>query len=236
MSSELLLIIAIIAFYLFDSAILLYSNEVLLTESSGKWKLLCPNNNIFILNKLFYMPNPLIPINPLFRLYWTNMEAESEFISNNLLNNFIRVLIPLKLLTAILFSFLIFGVPIILTKFGSRHEFIILLIAIYANILSIIIYIGLNRGKFNLSLKKYIFIIFESFVCAPYAINLVRKLSLNHMPSGSSFKSICNTLNIDTFESLKNSLLVYLDNKIILENDAENLVKLKKQRQSIIEL
>ena len=236
MSPEYLLILVIIVFYLLDSVILLYGNEILLTESNGKWNLLFPNKNFFILNKLLYVPNPLIPCNPLFRIYWSNVNVEIQTLNEESLNDYIRVLAPLKLMTVVLYSCLIFGLPIALTGFGTGMEFFILLLVIYINIFTIIVYLGFNRDKFDISLKKYIFIIFESFVCAPYAINLVRKLSLSHFPSGSVFISLKNILDPEAFKLLNNSLLAYIDDKIILESDEDYRGELQQIRQAIIKL
>ena len=235
-SSEYLLVICIIGFYLFDSIMLLYGNEVILTESGGKWNLLFPINNFFILNKALFIPNPLTPYSPLLLLYWTSPENELDAVDSGALDNFIRALRPLKYMIGILFALMIFAVPIILIRYGAEKKFIILLLTVYINILLIISYIGYYRSELNISVRKYILIIVESLICAPYALNILRKLSLNYYPGGYPFNALTSLFNSDIFQSLQASLLGHIDTKIVIEPDDDRRSKLQQIRQTICKL
>ena len=76
LSVEVQLIGLILALYLHDSILLLYSNEGVLTSSgSGRWKLGLGFSNTHIFGKELYLPNLLTVYRPMYRMRW-EFEAE----------------------------------------------------------------------------------------------------------------------------------------------------------------
>ena len=74
-SFETLLVLGILGFYLFDSAMLLYFNEFAIVKSSSAWAFACPASRWRIRGKTPYLPNPLTPGNPLFRAAWSPTDS-----------------------------------------------------------------------------------------------------------------------------------------------------------------
>ena len=74
LSFEALLIIGVLGFYIYDSAILMFSNELIFTKSYGKWSASFPTTRLRVMKKLLFFPNPLTPFNLIFVLSWTTKE------------------------------------------------------------------------------------------------------------------------------------------------------------------
>lgn len=64
-----------VGLYLYDSAVLLASNEVILSpRQSGRWVAMFGADSFQLRGKEPFMPNPLLPHHPIFRLSW-NIEG-----------------------------------------------------------------------------------------------------------------------------------------------------------------
>lgn len=219
LSFEVLLVLGTIGLYLFDSAMLLYTNELVFAETNGRWIFACPGSHWQLLGKNPYLPNPLTPDDLLFRVYWSASEPSEHRESQDVLQHFIRALTPLRYMVSVLLMLLLIGLPLVLFRFGTGLELLILLGAIYLIITVILVQTYRRREVLGLSGKAFAGLAFDSLACAPFALNIVRKITLQHSLVGDPISFAHKTFDADTFAKLVNSLCNRVDEEMELEDE-----------------
>lgn len=210
-----------LGFYLFDSATLLYVNELVFVEKNGKWGFACPESGWQISGKALYIPNPLTPNHPLFRAYWTTSSATNEHPEDiEALQKFLNALNPLRYMTLILFLLLPIGLPVVLLWFGTGLTLLILLGFIYCTIFTMLGHIFLQREKLRLSKRAFARLAFDSFACAPFALNLMRKITLRSSLVGNPISFARQLLDTGAFSQLIRALCHCVDEEIEFEDEA----------------
>lgn len=176
LSAEALLIMAIFALYMYDLTLLLYRNEVILSPKGGRdWKVSFGSSQFGIGGKELFIPNPLMMHQPCFKFSWS-LETSIKETAPRLPRTAFQPVA--SMLWSVAFGLFVL-VPIgLLTRMGDR-ALLVALVMVYGGILVAFILTWLNREKFRLSTRKFISLAFESFICPPFALNLVRHLSLN---------------------------------------------------------
>jgi len=222
MSFELQLIIGIAGFYLFDSAVLLYANELVFEKSSREWSYLHPESGVQILRKGLCIPNPLLPANPIFRVSWRasltcNLEEDLKG-----LYDFMSALNPLRYMILILFIFMFVVLPFVAFYFGTGSILLAVFIAIYAAIMIMLLFAYAGLSKLNLTKKQFAKLAFDSLACPPFAINLVRKITLNRSVSGDPILFAKKILCVSDFSRLIQEICVKLDDDIAFEDSCGN--------------
>jgi len=216
-----MLVLGIVGFYLFDSAMLLYVNELVFVEKNGKWGFGRPESGWQMLGKNLYVPNPLTPDYPLFRACWVVASASNEHQEDiESLRQFLNELNPLRYLTFSLFVLLLIGMPIVLLGFGTGIALLLLLGVIYCTISVMLAQIYRQREKLGLSGKTFAKLAFDSLACAPFALNLVRKVTLRHSLAGDPICFAHQALDADVFARLVQALCHRVDEEIEFEDEA----------------
>lgn len=168
-----------VGLYLYDSTMLLNANEGVLSSTlARRWNVHFGSERFLLRGKEPLLPNPFLPHRPLFRLRW-KQEEDIEMPSapwnpvdvrpySNLcpliwgmvIAQF--VLIPVGLFSRLGSAFVVFGLGLF-----------------YFNAIAALIYVLISRKSFGLSLRRVGAIAFESLTCPPFAINIVRHVSLS---------------------------------------------------------
>lgn len=221
---ELLLMAVVTGLYLYDSALLLYANEGILTLArNGKWSVAFGSRRYQILGKEVFVPNPFLPHRPLFRLAWS-FEGKASKGDERWLDRVsaITPLMPLVLcMTVALFVLLPLG-------FFARLGDSTLLAAIallYSSIITALVWIWVKRSVFRLSGKRFASLAFEVLVCSPFALNLVRKLSLD-TPVGEDFvQAAGRLLDPQKWDATRDVLASRLDDAIESEDEKSDRVR-----------
>ena len=211
----------IVGFYLFDSAMLLYVNELVFVEKSGKWAFGRPESGWRMLGKNLYVPNPLTPNYPLFRVCWMVSSAINEHQEDiEKLQHFLNEISPLRYMTFSLFVLLLIELPIVLLAFGTGLALLLSLGVIYCTISAMLILVYRQREKLGLSGKTFAKLAFDSFACAPFALNLVRKITLHRSLTGDPIFFAHQVLDTDSFAQLVQALCHRVDEEIEFEDEA----------------
>jgi hypothetical protein len=214
-----MLILGIVVFYLFDSAMLLYVNELVFVEKNGKWVFGLPESGWKMLGKNLYVPNPLTPDYPLFRACWVVSSPPNEHQEDiETLRQFLNELNPLRYMTFSLFVLLLIGLPIVLLGFGTGLALLLLLGVIYCAISVMLAQIYRQREKLGLSGKTFAKLAFDSLACAPFALNLVRKITLRRSLVGDPICFAHQVLDADAFAQLVQALCHRVDEEIEFED------------------
>lgn len=177
--------------YLYDSVQLLASNEVLLIPRRyGTWGAMFGAESFLVRGKEPCLPNPFLPHRPLYRFSWRTeglvgpcqpwIPPGNEHV---LLAPFIWtmalalfVVLPLGLFTHLGHLAVAAGV-----------------ILFYANALAVLALVWFKRNTLGISGKRFASLALESLSCPPFALNLVRHISLAGFPD-EDFLSVADRL------------------------------------------
>jgi hypothetical protein len=199
-SFEVLLPIGAVGLYLFDSMLLLYSNEVLFLRRGSRWSF-AMSSALMLGGRRLCFVNPLAPFLPQFRVRWSEGDTRQEQERVEELNAFLAALRPLQyLVTALLL--LLLALPVDLYVFGTGPELLALMAAFYVIILAALVYVYVRRRALGLSAGSFLALAFDSLACAPFAINLVRKLSMRRSLAGNPIDFARQTFDANTFPAL----------------------------------
>jgi hypothetical protein len=161
--------------YVGDSTLLLHRNEGVLLAAGGKrWSVDLGSRDFRLAGKHVFIPNPLLPHRPLFRLTWQLEGAAAGTADDwDAHREAVRPLAPFIWAIAIaLFVLLPLG---FFTRLGDP-PLVAALVLLYAGIIAALTWVWRNRLKFALDGKQFAGLAFESLVCSPLALNLTRKL------------------------------------------------------------
>ena len=177
-SFEILLVLGTLGFYLYDSGMLLYVNEMVFFRERRQWNFACPGNSWLLLGRSPYIPNPLTPEIAMFRVYWSDTGRSSQN-SDESIEQFVAALVPLQYLVDVLLAQFFIALPFVLFLYGSGPQLLWVFGAIYLNIAVILVVVYKKKDILKVSKRKFVALSFESIACAPFALNIVRKLTLH---------------------------------------------------------
>ncbi len=184
-STELLLMLGIIVFYLFDSSVRLFCNEGFLIQSpqhKPHWQVFCGFSFLQWGGKLIFIPNPLRFYCPQFRLAW-DFEGVLNVLATEDASNFPADFPPKLPFTGL--RICLFGVfialfvllPLGFFSYFSHLALIAGLAMLYASIFAALICVWRHKKSFAVSNQRFLFLAFESLICPPFALNLIRHIS-----------------------------------------------------------
>jgi hypothetical protein len=232
-SVEVLLMAAVIGLYLYDSALLLYSNEGVLTATrASRWRAALGFANMQILGKRIFIPNPLLPHCATFRLAWGVEGHESSHEETwPDLNCMFDPIAPLIWFMAIaLFVLLPLG---LFTRLGERM-LLSALGVLYINIVTALFWLWRNRASCQLTGRQWLGLAFEALACSPLALNLVRKISARMTLREDFLHAAPRLLSAVDWNATRLEIVARLNEEIENEEDAsERRTILELQRQAL---
>lgn len=225
--------VVVICLYLYDSAQLLYCNEaVLIPTGKSDWIVGFGSENLSVIGKELYIPNPFQIHRPLFRLSWKFESSDEVFEPWEPPRGIFFPLVPLVWNMAIaLFIFFPLG---FFTRLG---DLILLpaLVLLFSSILVALTWIWFHRTDFHLSEKRFAGLAFESLICPPFALNLLRHVAMT-MPVREDLVSAARRLqNTSDWVQTRSQLIVRLANEIECEDtDSERYSLLQERRRKLV--
>jgi hypothetical protein len=183
-SEPLLVPLGALAFYLFDSLLMLYGDEALLvaTGRSG-WQ--CTGGSSWLLaGRRVALPNPFLPWQPLWRLVHRpeprgvpGRDDDARRARATLAT--LRVALrPLGVLVTLLQWLMLPGLALVLLLLGTGNALLVMLALIYALVLASGAVVIVCRSQLQLARGAAWALAAEGLLCPPFAINLVRKVTL----------------------------------------------------------
>jgi hypothetical protein len=171
---EFWLPIGAIAFYLYDSAQLLWHNELLFVRAGRRWRVEGPST-ISLSGRRVYLPNPLLPQRPGFKIHWSL--AEERAAPAALPDEFLRALKPIGVV-ALLLAWMLVLLPLVSWTLGTSLALLLLFAAYYLFVLVALGFMLWRRRALQLSGGACASLVFDALACAPFAVNLARKIAL----------------------------------------------------------
>lgn len=176
--SVLIMLIAVII-YIYDSAVFMYSDELLLARNlNGRYQCDFANHHFVMVGKLLVIQNLLLPHRPAFRVSWAPRASHAIQAGNarrvRRVSNRLLMLAPfIWLMAAALFVVAPFGLLIV-------HKWIIVGLALAEYYVALGLFVTIlmfNNRYLQLKGSEILAITFESIVCPPCGLNFIRKIS-----------------------------------------------------------
>jgi len=183
-SFEILLPLGAIAFYLYDSALLLHGNELVLVCRGERWSIR-GGSDLRVAGKRLYLPNPLTPHSLLLRVAWSTSDRRSQHDSAAAIEAFRASLRLPRVLVIAQVVILMALLPGLSWTVGSGGPLLGVIALFYALVLVALLIIYRRREALGLTLKSYWLLALDVLACAPFAANIVRKLSLQRSIRGN---------------------------------------------------
>lgn len=173
---EILLVLGALAFYVYDSSALLYADEIMLERVGHGWRVHAGSSGL-IAGKRPFVPNPLAPYRPLMRVSLSKLLGVARPERGDA-SHFLNALGPFQRLSTCLLILFFPGLPLVLYLFGTGAGLLGWFAAVYLAVAGIVYAAFRRRRVLELSPRQLAGLAFECFSCAPFAINIVRRLSL----------------------------------------------------------
>lgn len=179
MPPELQLALLAAALYVYDSCLLLYANQgVLSLEGHRRWRVSVGSDDFLLMRRSLFVANPLAPQTPLVRLEWRFDFAPADDGGGTWQDLMVslRRAAPLTTLAGIaLFVCIPAGLSIPL---GSR--FVLASVALlYGSIALALILVYPACTAAGLGGRTFALQAFECLACPPFGVNLIRRISLS---------------------------------------------------------
>lgn len=171
---EFWLPIGAIAFYLYDSAQLLWHNELVYLHGAGRWRAAGPST-ISLWGRRLYLPNPLLPQRPGFKVHWSLNDTRPA--AAPVPGEFLRALRPVGFICLLLCGLLLL-LPVVSWTLGTGLTMLLLFAGYYLLVLCALAWVLARRAALRLSGTACAGLAFDALACAPFAVNLVRRIAL----------------------------------------------------------
>lgn len=232
---EVLLVAFAIALYVYDSSSLLFANEAILSRNRSEWSIWIGSEASRFLGKYLFVPNPLAPHRPIYRLLWSSearppttacTNPESESAKYKLLGLMVHtmgfalfVLLPIGLLS-----------PLV-SKVAAVSTAVLLF---YASAFLSLAWIWTHRRLFLLTDRAAAALAFECLACPPFAVNLVRRLSLATTIDDDLIDTAQRLLAPERWEQLAGELLAKLSDDIDAEEVGTERMAVLQRRRTLL--
>ena len=217
-SGELLLPAGAIAFYLYDSLLWLFGDELVLIRGVRGWRS-AAGSDWLLLRRHLYLPNPFAPQLLLWRACWSpdaRGGTATDFAQLAALQFALR---PLRALVLIELLLIVIALPVGVLADVTPLALLVLLGAIYLVAGAAVAWIWWRRAALGLSARVCRSLSLDALACPPFAINLVRKISLLGAVRGELLTQARVVFEPAAFERLRVTLLRRVGEQIAVAVD-----------------
>lgn len=219
LSFEILLAVGVVGFYLVDSTMLLYANELVYLHNRGRWSFVTAPSQWQVAGRYLHLPNLFTPQQATFRVNWSASAArESHEQAGATEQQLLATVDSLRYLVQLLALLLLIVVPVTLVIAGTGMAFLLALGLVYAVIIALLVKVYLRREVFQLSGWSFAKLAFDSLACAPLALNLVRKLTLRRTLTGDPISFAQTRFDAATFSRLAAMLSQWISDQLEYED------------------
>ncbi len=236
MSYEVELLAIAIAFYLYDSSVLLYSNEVIFTfHGTRGWSAASGWFGFVFAGRTLCMLNPLTPHFPSYRLSWAfDALPDAKDVSWSEHAQGQSDLAPWTLAGGIALFVLL---PLGMFTFLGRYLVIPALSLLYGSTLVALYKLSRSKGRSTFGARSFRGFAFECIACPPFSVNMVRRMTLAHSIAEPAPLAAARLLDGVRWTEFREECLSRLNAAIQLAGDAATEVaalQAQKQRLSAL--
>jgi hypothetical protein len=183
---ELWLPIGAAAFYLYDSALLLWQNELVYVRAGERWQV-SGGSEIRLGSRRLYLPNPLTPHRPHFLVRWSAADPRAGHGAGADLQDPCTALKPIGMVNVVQLV-LLAALPVALYSLGAGLAALGVFGLFYLATLLALVIVFVRRARFALSTRAFWALAFDVLACAPFAVNMTRKIALRHGLAGEPLR------------------------------------------------
>jgi hypothetical protein len=174
--TELWLPIGAAAFYLYDSACLLWQNELLFTRKASGWQV-DGGSNLRMFGRRVALPNPFTPHRPQYLVRWSLVDPRAQ-VDDEAPTRLLLQLRPLRALAIVMMLMLLVALPAISWILGAGLTLLLVFAVYYLLVIIALLLVHRRRQALQLTSRACWSLAFDVFLCAPFALNIVRRLSM----------------------------------------------------------
>ena len=221
LESELGLMLLVVGLYVYESSTLMFCNQVLMGYNwKVGWDVRFGNPNLSLMGKEICIAPLLRPISPLFLGTWQLEAVQPQ--QNVVKTNWNPVLQKYKTLKPFVLLMLFAAFVVLPLGLFSRLGELWILVAcvmLYLGVISMLIWLWFKRQTFKLTTKEFAAIAFEYLICAPFALNVIRRLSMREV-FNEDIESIARRMQTqEQWAITKIQMLKRLDDQIVYETE-----------------
>lgn len=173
----LLLLGGVVMLYLYDSALLLFHNELVLVGRRRGYDV-SAGSAFELGGRHVFMPSPFFPHQLLFRVNWPEHGAPAHKAPMLRVRRVQVALAAMAYWVLLLLTLFAVGLPYVLLVARDVHLLLVWIAAIYAVIAIMLMHVYRYRKALNLSHRAVAAVALDALLCAPFALNIVRKIGL----------------------------------------------------------
>lgn len=174
--TELWLPIGAVAFYLYDAVLMLWQNELVYTRTGQGWQVE-GGSTLRLGARRVFLPNPFLPQRPQFLVRWSSSDARTGLSSAP--TALLQALKPIGMLNVIQLALLV-ALPVALWTDGAGVAALLVFGLFYACTAVALVLMFRRRRVLQLSRRGCWMQALDAIACAPFAINLTRKLAMQY--------------------------------------------------------
>jgi hypothetical protein len=176
---EVLLAFAIVAVYLFDSALFLSIGEVVVTTGRGVLRGVSFGSGFELGGRRPYLPNPLAPFRPEFRVQWDLTDAPTAEIDavSSQMQQHLQAIRPIGWLATLSGLLIVIAAPLALLL-GEQLAFLLAVAGSALVTLAGCALVIQRRSKLGIGAIQLLAQVFIAVICLPCSANLARAVTL----------------------------------------------------------
>ncbi len=183
---EFWLPIGAIAFYAYDAALLLWQNELVYLRAGRHWRV-TGGTELRLASRRLFLPNLLLPHRPQFLVCWHSTGAHAGQDNGGTPDALFRALRPIGVLNT-LQAGLLAALPAALWSVGAGTAALVVFALFYLLTVAALCLMFLRRARLALATRACWSLAFDALACAPFAINLTRKIAMRHGLAGEPLR------------------------------------------------
>lgn len=228
---EAQLLILAVLFYVYDSSILLFSNEGVITPSWKNWTAQTNHRGLVLLRKKLFIPNLLLPHRPIFRLHWQpeSMSQASSVEWQKEKSMYGWFGLPAYGMALALFVI----TPITYCFFRSDPALLACLALIYLIPVGAGMLLYRHQKHLGVSTQNAWSLCLECLLCPPFTINIVRKLSLARRLQANFVDSAFQLVDAAQWERVRAELVACMDAEIEGADSQESMARLMASKDRL---
>ncbi|MET0281155.1 MAG: hypothetical protein ABW278_08525 [Steroidobacteraceae bacterium] len=194
--TELWLPIGALAFYLYDATLLLWQNELVYTRTAAGWKV-HGGSPLRLGGRRVFLPQLLLPYRPQFLVRWSAADARAG--AAPVPDTLLRALRPIGVVN-FLQLLLLLALPVALWTQGAGLAALAVFALFYLLTVVALVLVHVRRPQLALSRRAFWLQALDALFCAPFAINLTRKLAALHGIAGEPLRFAAAHFDAATLE------------------------------------
>jgi hypothetical protein len=237
LSYEVELLALAVIFYLYDSSVLLYSNEAVFTcDRAQHWAATTRRTGFMFAGRSLRVLNPFTPHRPSFRLSWNfdQLESDGGDSSWSARAQEFKILAPTTLIGGVALFFLL---PLGMFSALGRYAVIPALLLLYGSTLLALLRLRRKGLLAGLDRWRFLGFAFECLACPPFAVNIVRRITLAQRIVEPVPLAALRLLDADGWVRLRDECLLRLDDEMALaaeNSDDRKMLVAQRQRLSAL--